>query len=308
MKARLYYFPRASVYNKIAIPEPEKGGRSALYSRNMRFRFAVAVALIFLALSRAQASDSFPPLEQWRMAIVGKNTDSLKALYSSSPPAAINTPSGTVDGDADVAFWIGMKARSMDVRIVQSDATQPSIFRVLFQATVKSTAGTKYVTAVQTWREQAGNWFLVAAKRDVTKLEQPLSINDKIYPAGDAHTEIRDALARARKAHKRVLVVFGADWCYDCHVLDKAFRRQDIAAVLNPNYEVVHADVGQGDKNQDLMNQYQVPMKRGIPAIAVLDSAGNLLYSQRNGEWERARALAPEDLLQLLNKWKPQVR
>jgi hypothetical protein len=49
-------------------------------------------------------------------------------------------------------------------------------------------------------------------------------------------------------------------------------------------------------------------MKRGIPAIALLDSSGKLLYSQKNGEWERARALGPEDLLEFLRKWKPQSR
>ena len=78
--------------------------------------------------------------------------------------------------------------------------------------------------------------------------------------------------------------------------------------MLTPNYEVVHVDVGEGDKNQDLMNQYDVPMKRGIPALAVLDANGKLLYSQKNGEFERARALGPEDLLEFLNRWKPQAR
>jgi hypothetical protein len=53
------------------------------------------------------------------------------------------------------------------------------------------------------------------------------------------------------------------------------------------------------------MKQYQVPMAKGIPALAVLDSDGRLLYSQTGGEFEKARALAPEDLLAFLNKWKP---
>jgi len=48
-----------------------------------------------------------------------------------------------------------------------------------------------------------------------------------------------------------------------------------------------------------------VPMDRGIPAIAVLDSNGKLLYSQKNGEFEKARSLGPEDLLKFLNQWKP---
>jgi hypothetical protein len=87
-------------------------------------------------------------------------------------------------------------------------------------------------------------------------------------------------------------------------VLDLAFRRADVAALLTPNFEVVHVDVGEGDKNQDIMQQYQVPMARGIPAIAVLDGTGKLLYSQKGGEFEKARALGPDDLIAFLNKWK----
>jgi uncharacterized protein YyaL (SSP411 family) len=123
----------------------------------------------------------------------------------------------------------------------------------------------------------------------------------------DAHTEIKEALQKAVKAHKRVLVVFGANWCYDCHVLDLAFRRPDVAPILESNFEVVHVDIGQGDKNQDLMKEYEVPMDRGIPALAILDPEGKLLFSQKNGEFEKARALGPEDLLAFLDKWKPRT-
>ena len=59
--------------------------------------------------------------------------------------------------------------------------------------------------------------------------------------------------------------------------------------------------------NQDLMNDYQVPMERGIPAIAVLDDTGTLLFSQRGGEFESARSLGPDDILAFLDKWKPSV-
>jgi thioredoxin 1 len=121
----------------------------------------------------------------------------------------------------------------------------------------------------------------------------------------DARAEVKEALEKAAAEHKRVIVVFGANWCYDCHVLDKAFHRADLAPILAANYEVVHVDIGKGDKNQDLMRKYEVPMKRGIPGLAVLDPDGRLVYSQKNGEFENARALAPEDFMAFLNKWKP---
>jgi hypothetical protein len=214
-----------------------------------------------------------------------------------------------LNADADISFWTGLNAKSIGLLIAQSTSPQPGIQQIVFQAQIrtKPPARTLYVSEGQLWQQQGAEWKLISAQRtDATKLEQPLSLDAKIYPAeADARVEIRSAVARAAKSRKRVLVVFGADWCYDCHVLDKAFRRSDIASLLNPNYEVVHVDVGEGNKNQDLMTQYDVPMKRGIPALAVLDSSGKLLYSQKNGEFERARALGPEDLLAFLKKWKP---
>jgi hypothetical protein len=262
---------------------------------------------VALSASLAQNAENFQPLEQWQMAILNGNPNQLMSLYSVAPPAQIDTGKGNVDASAEAAFWTGLKIRSMDIHIVQSVSPQPGIQKLLFQASARTPSRTVYVTAAQLWQMQNGGWRIIAAGRDIAKLEQPLSIDESIYPAqANAREEIREAERRAAKAHKRVLVVFGADWCYDCHVLDKAFHRKDIAAALTPNYEVVHVDVGRGEKNQDLMNEYGVPMKRGIPAIAILDTSGKLLYSQRNGEWERARALGPEDLIALLRKWKRQ--
>ena len=79
-----------------------------------------------------------------------------------------------------------------------------------------------------------------------------------------------------------------------------------MAPILSANYEVVHVDIGKGEKNQDLMKKYEVPMKRGIPGLAVLDADGKLVYSQKNGEFEDARGLTPDVLLEFLNKWKRQ--
>jgi len=276
------------------------------YTRLMRPIRALLAAAFFVSLCSAQFTTSFAPLDQWQMAILRGDSAELSSLYSVSPPAEIKTGTGEADLNAEYAFWKGLKPVSMDISIVKSASPQPGFHGVLFQASVKSRGKTLYITAEQIWQQQGQVWRIVAEERDIAKLEQPLSITEHIYPEGDAHAEIREALAKAQKAHKRVLVVFGADWCYDCHVLDKAFQRKDIAAVLAPSYEVVHIDVGRGEKNQDLMNQYGVPMKRGIPAIAILDSTGKLLYSQKNGEWERARALGPEDLIALLRRWKSQ--
>jgi len=49
-----------------------------------------------------------------------------------------------------------------------------------------------------------------------------------------------------------------------------------------------------------------VPLDKGIPALAVAESDGKLVVSQKNGEFEDARSLTPEALLEFLNEWKAQ--
>jgi hypothetical protein len=256
----------------------------------------------------AAADQNFPPLELWRGAVVAGDSMGLKMLYSSNPAAQIETANGTAPAEEEVSFWSGLKARDLKLNVVKAEPMQAGLEQVVFEAEVIERAARRplYISEAQVWLQQAGQWKIVHAKRtQLTHLEQPLSLSKDIYPAGvDAKAEIKEALQHAVHEHKRVLLVFGANWCYDCHVLDLAFQRSDLRPLLSANYKVVHVDVGEGDRNQDLMQLYRVPMKKGIPALAVLDEKGNLLYSQQNGEFERARALTPEQLSAFLRKWK----
>ncbi len=270
-------------------------------------RLIIAVALVVPFQLEAAGAD-FPPLEAWKSAVLGGDSLGLKLLYSGSPAAQVETAHGAAAADDEVSFWTGLKARNLKLENLQVSSPQPGLEQVVFQAEITERSARKavFVSEAQLWLQQGGQWRIVQAKRtDVTQLQQPLSTSKNIYPAGvDAKAEVNEALMRARRQHKRVLLVFGANWCYDCHVLDLAFQRPDLAPLLAASYEVVHVDVGEGDKNQDLMQLYQVPMAKGIPALAVLDFTGKLLYSQKHGEFEKARALTPEELSAFLRKWK----
>jgi hypothetical protein len=46
-----------------------------------------------------------------------------------------------------------------------------------------------------------------------------------------------------------------------------------------------------------------VDLEKGVPSLAVLDSRGNVLYATR--DFERARVMSEEDVIQFLDKWKP---
>jgi thioredoxin 1 len=288
--------------------------------RISQLRSAVGTCILLVALvvptCTAQATGGgagsvMVNLDQWKGLVTTGDASVLKTLYSTTPAVKVTTPSGEINADADVAFWAGLKVQKLKVDVTKTDVTRPDVQSVVFQSEIlsgaSSPAKTLYMTEGQIWQLQGQQWRMVVVQRTApTRLLQPTSLDKDIYhPGADAHAEIKHALLEASKTHKRVIVVFGANWCFDCHVLDAAFHRPDLAVVLAENYEVVHVDIGKYDKNQDIADQYEVPLKRGVPGVAVLDSSGKLLFSQKNGEFENARTLGPEDLLEFLKKWKP---
>jgi thioredoxin 1 len=135
-------------------------------------------------------------------------------------------------------------------------------------------------------------------------LERPSTINPNLYRAGaNAPREIREARLSAQKQNKRVLLVFGANWCIDCHILDRAFHQPRVAPLLEANYVVVHVDVGQYDKNLSLAKQYHVNLEKGVPSVAVIDVKDTLLVS--SSEFEKAHLLTEQDVIEFLDHWKP---
>jgi len=135
-------------------------------------------------------------------------------------------------------------------------------------------------------------------------LSPPVVAKD-LYPAdADAKKEIETALKRAGKEHKRVLLVFGGNWCYDCHVLDRALHEGAADKIMKESFLLVHVDIGEANKNLELMKKYNIPLEKGVPAVALLKSDGSLLYSSGNGEFEAARTMMRKDLVAFLTQWQ----
>ncbi len=261
----------------------------------------------------SDTSAQFPPFQQWMGAVLTGDSATLKALYSTDPAAQVSLSRVTHDADFDTSFWLGLKARSMKVDIIRQ-IVRPEIASIIFKAEVVSGAPdgkTITVTDDQYWRKQGDQWRLLDVERtDAPQLKQPADMKRNIYPANtDAQVEIKEAEAKAIRGHKRLLLVFGANWCFDCHVLDLAFERPDVAPVLVANYEVVHVDLGQdGKKNAEVVKEFGAVLDRGIPTLAVAESDGKVVVSQKDGEFEDARGLTPEVLLEFLTEWKPPAK
>lgn len=121
----------------------------------------------------------------------------------------------------------------------------------------------------------------------------------------NAPRDIAAAVAKASRTGRNVVLIFGANWCPDCHALDAQMHPPALARLIAKDFVVVRIDVGRFDKNLDVGKAYGVPISKGIPAIAVLNSHGKLLYAQSQGQFANARAMPYRDFSEFFEKWKP---
>jgi thioredoxin 1 len=295
--------------------------------------FLCAAPAVFVQASPQQAhakkvsgtapSFSFEPLDTWKAAVLAGDRTTLTELYTTNPAARAKTSQGeTLDPAEEPAFWSMLKSAGLDrldVKILEAKTLQPGVMAIVLriEADLKTSSGEnpEIISCSQIWVQKLGDWKIISTQRgdpaakQVRRLPEPAKPNIQLYPPPEeAPAEISSALAAASKDHKRVLLVFGGNWCYDCHVLDTTFRSKDFAPIVNANYHVIHINVGNYDANLDLADKYQIPLKKGVPSLAILDPDGKLVVSQKQGEFESTVRIGPEDVLDFLKKWKPEPK
>jgi thiol:disulfide interchange protein len=123
----------------------------------------------------------------------------------------------------------------------------------------------------------------------------------------DPKASIAAGLAQAKREHKRVILDFGGDWCGDCQVLDIYFHMGPNRAVLEKSFVLVHVFINETMDNAahvQLAAKYGVPIAKGVPALAVLDENGTVLYAQKTGQFNDMRHMDPGSVSEFLNRWK----
>ncbi|MEM8661121.1 MAG: thioredoxin family protein [Pseudomonadota bacterium] len=118
-------------------------------------------------------------------------------------------------------------------------------------------------------------------------------------PAGDPQASYEAALQQSTEQQKKVLLVFGSDWCPDCRSLNRKMAQEPLATTIKDHFVVAHVDIGNWDKNMGFTEQFGEPVANGIPSIAIISSDGELLYLSQAGELATSRSAATEDL----NTW-----
>lgn len=125
----------------------------------------------------------------------------------------------------------------------------------------------------------------------------------------NAEQDIQNAIKAAKMENKRVLLMFGANWCPWCQRLHHLIETNErVNQYLHEHYELVLVDLGKRDRNMQIDKRYGSPNKLGIPVFVILDSNGNQIHTQETGALEYPKGSAkkghdPDKVMRFLKEW-----
>jgi thioredoxin-related protein len=127
---------------------------------------------------------------------------------------------------------------------------------------------------------------------------------EPIYdPNADAAAQINDAIVKAKKDNKHILIVYGGNWCGWCYRLHDCFNQNaDIKKLLKYEYELVKVDIR---TNENFPKRFNAKPD-GYPYLTVLDTEGKVLVNQSTVPLEEGRSHVPKKVYAFLNKFKPE--
>lgn len=116
---------------------------------------------------------------------------------------------------------------------------------------------------------------------------------DQNYDAAEAVAAARhQALAEG----KRLLLVFGANWCHDSRGLAHHFEDAELAALLDASYVLTYVDVAWRDANQAVLLSYGVTAIYGTPTVLIIDpSTGDVINRAERNVWTSAASRPIEE-------------
>ena len=131
---------------------------------------------------------------------------------------------------------------------------------------------------------------------------------DIFDPQGRAETLIAEALTAAQPGDKKVLLLFGANWCPWCRRLHTVFAKDPaVQARLRASFVLVFIDANtrhDRQRNAAVIERYGNPVQYGLPVFVVLDRDGRQLTTRETSSFAAdTDAKVAARLLAFLNEW-----
>lgn len=161
------------------------------------------------------------------------------------------------------------------------------------------------VAALTILAAMAGNAFAAAAPRVSIASIDSLQVPDHPYDEGaDADRAVDDALARAARDQKLVLIDLGGNWCPDCRILAGVMALPEVSKFVHAHYDVVSVDVGRFDKNLQIPARFGITDRlEGVPSVLIVTPDGKLVDRGHVAALADARTMTPQAIADWLASW-----
>jgi hypothetical protein len=121
-------------------------------------------------------------------------------------------------------------------------------------------------------------------------------------PARDPFADVQEAIDRASREDKNLLIHVGGDWCVWCNRLESFIRdHPDLSDLRESRYVTIKVYAGDEAANTEFLDQ--LPPFSGVPHLFVYNRRGELLCSQDTEVFERGDTYDYAQVRAFLLRW-----
>lgn len=131
----------------------------------------------------------------------------------------------------------------------------------------------------------------------------------KLYhPEADAEKDIEAAIAKAKAAHKYVLIQAGGNWCSWCIEFAR-FAKADakIDSVISNSFVWYHLNWSKENENKPVFAKYGYAQRFGFPVFIILNDKGERIHTQNSGYLEEGKSYNRAKVQAFLEMWSPRA-
>ena len=140
--------------------------------------------------------------------------------------------------------------------------------------------------------------IIMIPDNEALKLPLPLP-----YERKEVSSKELIAFINNNKKGKQPLIIFGANWCPDCRILEGTLQLPTVKKFMQENYSILHIDLGEYDINMSLLEVLGIPKQEGVPRVVIFDHQGNPLNLETNDRWRTARDSKQQEIFNYFQKY-----
>jgi hypothetical protein len=96
--------------------------------------------------------------------------------------------------------------------------------------------------------------------------------------------EIRSKIELGMSTNRPILIDFGTNDCDPCRIVNQAIHEPKFFRELIKQFVPVLVDVSPGTVNAELLKEYSIDPKKGLPVFVLLDNEGKFREATTKGE------------------------